>query len=160
MPTTDRTTIKAAITELATKLRNNLTAEPPTATKPLRRVEIGHGGAEEYPRPFLMLRLTRTRPIGVTDNDKLFEAAIAFRLVTDVTATDPHDALLDKIGALEDYLEGIIDTGVLIGAEGFDDRTWTFEYPKSTSGSRLAVAEAVQTMVVKVQRLQNRIPAL
>lgn len=159
MPTADRTTVKAAIQELVNKLRTNLIADPLTATQPLRRVEVGGLGAEEYPRPFLSVLLTRTRPIGTSDNDKLIEVSSRMRLVTDVTGTDPHDTILDQLGAVEDYLDGIADTGVLEGAEGFDDRTWTIEYPSTTSGARLAVAEAKQTFVIRVERGQNREPA-
>ncbi len=159
MPTSDRTTIKAAIEELTDKLQTNLVADPPTATKPFRRVEVHEAGVEEYPRPFLTLTLSRTRPIGVTDNDKLIEVAMTLRMVTDVSASDPHAAMLDKIGALEDYLDSIVDAGVIEGAEGFDNRVWTFEYPRTTAGVRTAAASATQTFVVKVERQQNREPA-
>jgi len=161
MPTADRTTIKAAIDELINKLRTNLAAIPPTATKPFRRVEVGDSGAagEEYPRPFLTVRLVRARPIGIVDDDKVMEVTTALRMVTDVSASDPHGAMLDKIGALDDYLDSIRDGGVIAGAEGFDDRVWTFDYPRATSGSRIAAAEATQTFVVKVQRTFNRVPA-
>ncbi len=159
MPTPDRTTIKAAIEELTTKLRTNLTADPPTATKPFRRVEIAAAGVEEYPRPFLTLLLARTRPIGVTDNDRLIGVSMTLRMVTDLSSSDPHPAILDKIGAVEDYFDSIVDTGVIEGAEGFDDREWTLEYPRATAGARMASATASQTFVVKVQRGQNREPA-
>lgn len=160
MPATpDRTTIKAVIEELTTKLSDNLVADPPTAVKPFRRVEVGGAGYEEYPRPFLTLALTRTRPIGVTGDDRLIEVTMTLRIVTDVSASDPHAAMLDRSGALDDYLDSIADTGVLEGAEGFDDRAWTFEYPAATSGSRVAAATAAQTFVVKVEREQNRVPA-
>ena len=160
MPATpDRTTIKEATAELTTKLRTNLVADPPTDAKPFRRVEIGGSGAQEYPRPFMTLQLTRTRPIGATDSDKLIETTMTLHLVTDVAATDPHDAILDKVGAVDDYLDSIIDSGVIEGAEGFDDRTWTFDYPKTTSGARVASAQSTQTFVVKVEREQNREPA-
>ncbi len=159
MPTPDRTTIKAAIEELTTKLRTNLTADPPTATKPFRRVEIAAAGVEEYPRPFLTLLLARTRPIGVTDNDRLIGVSMTLRMVTDLSSSDPHAAILDTIGAVEDYFDSIVDTGLIDGAEGFDDREWTFEYPRATAGARTASATASQTFVVKVQRGQNREPA-
>jgi hypothetical protein len=159
VPTSDRTTIRAAIEELTTKLRTNLVADPPTATKPFRRVEVAAGGVEEYPRPFLTLSLARTRPAGVSDNDKLAEVSMTLRMVTDVSASDPHEAILDKIGAVEDYFDGIIDTGVIEGAEGFDTREWTFDYPRTTAGARVASATATQTFVVKVERGQNREPA-
>lgn len=159
MPTADRTTIRAAVDALMTKLRANLVASPPTATKPFRRIEIGEGGVGEYPRPYMTLALSRVRPIGAVDNDKVFEVTMTLRLVTDATAADPHGAMLDKIGATEDYLDGIVDTGVLEGSEGYDDRVWTFGYPRTTSGARAATAEAMQTFVVKVQRGQNRVPA-
>ncbi len=159
MPTSDRTTIKAAIEELTTKLRTNLVADPPTATKPFRRVEVTAGGVGEYPRPFLTLLLTRTRTAGVIDNDKLAEVSMTLRMVTDVSASDPHGAILDKIGAVEDYFDGIVDTGVIEGAEGFDAREWTLDYPRTTAGARVASATATQTFVVKVQRGQNREPA-
>ena len=159
MPTADRTTIKAAIDELVNKLRTNLASIPPTVTKPFRRVEVGDAGTQEYPRPFLTVRLVRTRPIGMVDDDKVMEVTTALRMMTDVSASDPHGAMLDKIGALDDYLDSIRNSGVIAGAEGFDDRVWTFDYPRTTSGSRVASAEATQTFVVKVQRTFNRLPA-
>ena len=159
MATADRTIIKAAIEELTTKLRTNLVADPPTATKPFRRVEIADTGVEEYPRPFLTLLLSRTRPVGVVDNDRLVEVTMTLRVVTDVAASDPHAAMLDTIGAVEDYFDSILDAGVIEGAEGFDDRAWTFEYPRATAGARVASATATQTFVVKVERGQNREPA-
>lgn len=158
MPTADRTTIKAAIDELVNKLRTNLAAIPPTAAKPFR-IEVGDAGVQEYPRPFLTVRLVRTRPIGVVDDDKVMEVATTLRMVTDVSASDPHGAMLDKIGALDDYLDSIRNSGVIAGAEGFDDRVWTFDYPRPTSGSRVASAEATQSFIVKVQRTFNRVPA-
>ncbi|MGB2985848.1 MAG: hypothetical protein WBE26_08190, partial [Phycisphaerae bacterium] len=145
--TPDRTTIKAAIQELTTKLRTNLVADPPTAAAPFRRVEVASAGVEEYPRPFLTLLLERTKPVGVTDNDKLVAVSMTLRVVTDVAALDPHDAILDKIGAVDDYLDSIADTGVIEGAEGFDDREWAFGYPSATAGARVASATATQTFV-------------
>lgn len=159
MPTPDRTTLKAAVQQFVTVLRANLTAEPPTAAKPLRRVESGASGWQEYPRPFLTVRLARVRPIATVDQDKVFEVVMELRLVTDVAGSDPHDAVLDKVGALEDALDALIPAGVLDGAEGFDDRAWTIEYPKTTSGTRVAAARAEQTVIVKVQRGKNRLPA-
>lgn len=159
MPTTDRTTIKAAVAALVTKLRTNLVANPTTASKPFRRVEAGKTTVEEFARPFLAVHLTQARPIGVTDNDKLVEVSATLRIVTDVTQADPHDALLDKVGATDDYLDSLIDPGVIDGAEGFDDRTWTFDFPRTTAGARVAVAEASQRFTVKIERLQNREPA-
>ena len=81
------------------------------------------------------------------------------RLVMDVTAADPHGAMLDRIGAVDDYLDSLIDAGVIEGAEGFDDRVWTFDYPRTAAGTRAASASAVQTFVVKVERGRNRLPA-
>ena len=159
MATADRTTIKAAIEELTTKLRVNLVANPPTAAKPFRRVEVAAEGIEEYPRPFITLMLMRTRAIGVVEDDKLLEVSMGLRMVTDAAASDPHEAVLDKIGAVEDYLDSILDTGVIEGAEGFDDREWTFDYPSTTAGARMVSAAATQTFVVKVERQHNREPA-
>jgi len=157
--TPDRTTIKAAILELTDKLRTNLVADPPTATKPFRRIEVGEAGVDSYPRPFLSLRLSKVGPIATTDNDKAFEVAMLLTVVTDASAADPHSEILDKVGAVEDYLDSIIDTGVIEGAEGFDDRVWTFDYPRATAGARVAAATASQTSVVKVEREYNREPA-
>ena len=159
MPTPDRTTIKAAVAALVTKLQANLVTDPPTAAKPFRHIEVARAGVEEYARPFLAVRLTRARPIGATENDKVMEVALTLRLVTDVTEADPHDALLDKVAAVDDYLDSLIDTGVIDGAEGFDDRIWTFDYPPAAAGARVASAEATQTFAVKVERQQNREPA-
>ncbi len=159
MATPDRTTIKATIEDLATKLTTNLVADPPTATKPFRRVVVGASGVEESPRPFLSMLLTRSQPLGVTGNDKVVGMTMTLRVVTDAAEVDPHEAILDKIGALDDYFDSIVDSGVIDGAEGFDDRAWTFEYPRATAGARVATATATQTFVIKVERGQNREPA-
>lgn len=159
MPTADRTTIKAAMTELVDRLRDNLVADPPTATKPFRVVAVGAAGVTEYARPFLSLHLSQAKTIGVVDDDKVLEVSMTLRIVRDVTAADPHAAALDAIGAVEDYFDSLIDTGILDGADGLDDRTWTFEYPKSTSGARVITATATQSLVVKVERGQHREPA-
>lgn len=155
MPSPDRTTVKATIAELIGRLRANLVGETPTA--PLRRVEIGSSG--EYPRPFLTVGLARTRPISATDDDKLVEVTVTLRLATDVTEVDPHGSLLDKVAAVDDYLDSVRDTGVIEGAEGFDDRVWTFDYPRTTAGARMAWATATQSFVAKVEREQNREPS-
>ena len=159
MPTSDRTTIKAAVDELVDKLQTNVVADPPTAAKPFRYAEAGAVGVEEYARPFLSVLLAGARPIGVVNDDKVIEVSAMVRVVVDVTQADPHAAVLDAVGAVDDYLDGIVDTGVLEGVEGFDDRAWTFDYPKSSAGARVAVATAKYTFVVKVERQQNRVPA-
>ena len=159
MPTSDRTTIKATVDEFVSKLRTNLVADPPTSAQPFRYAEVGATGVEEYARPFLSVLIVGARPIGVVNDDKVMEATTTIRVVVDVTQADPHDALLDAVGAVDDYLDGIIDTGVIEGAEGFDDRAWTFDYPKTSAGARVAVATAKHTFVVKVERQQNRVPA-
>ncbi len=152
----DRTTIKTTIQQFVTLLKNNLTAEPPTSTNPLRRVAVGEAGNQEYPRPYLAVRLIRFGPVATVDDDRMFQVISELRLVTDVTAADPHDAILEKIGAVENYLDTILDTGVIEGAEGFDDREWKIEYPKASSGARVAVAVATQTFVVNVDRQLNQ----
>ena len=158
--TPDRTTIQATLDELATKLRAGLIADPPTPAKPLRRVEVGDSDVGQYARPYMTIVPTRAKLIGVMDNDKLVQVTATIRLVTDVTGANPHDAVLGNVGAVEDYFDGIIDTGVLDGAEGFDARTWSLEYPKGTAGARVAVASAEQVFIVKVERGQNRLPAV
>jgi len=158
MAATDRTTISASLDELAAKLWANLVADPPTPAKPFRRVAVGRAGFQEHPRPFLALTVTRTRPIGAMDNDKLIQVTMTLRLVADILASDPHVALLAAIGAVEDYLDAIVETGVIGGADGFDDRTWVFDYPQTAAGARVAAAEASQSFVVRVQREGNRVP--
>jgi hypothetical protein len=151
----DTTTIQDALQAFVTQLRSNVVADPPTPTRPFRRVELGLAGTNEFPRPFLALRLTRTRPVGTIEGDKLFEVSMELRLVTDVSLADPHAEVLDRIAALEDYLDSVIDTGFQPGAEGFDDRVWTFEFPRTSAGARVAAAVATQTFVARVARQQN-----
>jgi hypothetical protein len=159
MPTADRTTVRAAMDEFVSKLGLNLAAEPPTVTKPFRKVAVSLGTSEEYARPFLTVRVARVEPVAAVDDDRIFEVSLKLRMVTDVTAADPHGSIFDKIGAIEDYLDGIRDTGVIVGAEGFDRRAWTIEYPRPASAARTATAEATEVIVVKVQRGQNRVGA-
>ena len=159
MPTTDRTTIKAAIEELVTKLRANLVADPPTTAKPFRKVEAGIGDVDHYPRPFLTVRAVRARAASVIDGDKAIEVTIELRIVADILGVDPLTAVYDQMGAVEDYLDSIRGTGILDGTAGFDERTWALETSNSTSGARVSTATAQQTLIVKVQRGFNRVGA-
>ncbi len=159
MPTADRTTVKAAIDTFVSLLETNLVANPPTKTKPFRSIVVGDSGAEAFPRPFLAIQLSRARVIGAMDNDKLIEVNMTLRSYVDAIQADAHAAMLDAVGAVDDYLDSLIDTGILEGATGFDDRDWTFENAKTSSGSRVVSVTGKQTFVVTVQRLQNRVPA-
>jgi hypothetical protein len=159
MPTLDRTTIKSAVDELLNKLRSNLAADPPTASKPFRKVEAGSGEIEHYPRPFLSLRPVRARAASVVDDDKVVEVTIEMRIVADIAGVDPYTAVCDQMGAVEDYLDSIRDSGIIDGSAGFDERTWALEPSKLSSGGRVSTATAQQTLLVKMQRGFNRIGA-
>jgi len=140
MPTTDRTTIKASVETLTTMLRNNLIADPPTASQPFRRITFGAWGMENFPRPHMSLQLSGSKPVGIVDNDKVFEVGMSIRIFTDVTDTDGFASVLDHMGAVDDYLDSLIDTGIIEGTDGFDDRAWSIEYPKETTGARVVIA--------------------
>jgi hypothetical protein len=159
MPTADRTTIRAAIEALTSSFRANLAADPPTATKPFRRILIGAAGADAFARPHLTLAMTRARTLAGVDDDHVVEVTLTLHVVTDVTADDAHGDVLDQIGAIEDHLDGLADAGVIEGAEGPSARVWSFDYPRATSGARVIAASATQAMIVKVERSQNRVPA-
>lgn len=159
MPTLDRTTIRAAVDELVSKLRNNLVSDPLTPSKPFRRVEAGTGEAEHFPRPFLTVRAVRARAATVVDDDKVIELTVEMRIVADIAGIDPYTAVYDQMGAVEDYLDSIRDTGILDGTAGFDERTWALETLKASSGARVSVATAYQSLMVKVQRGFNRATA-
>lgn len=160
MPTVDRTTVKAAMQGLMSDLRANLQADPPTATKPFRRIEEGRGTSGEYVRPFMTVRLVKTEPVSAMNLDKILQATLALRLVTDVVSDDPHDAILDAIGAVEDYFDSLLlgQDYIVEGADGFDDRTWTLTYPAGSTGVQTAEAACEQTFIVKVERGYNRVP--
>lgn len=157
--TADRTTIKATVDELLIQLRANLVADPPTAAKPFRRIAVGDFGVGEFPRPFLSLELVRARAIGVADGDKLMEISITLQIVCDILAADAHGELLDRTSAVDDCFDNLFGSGLLEGADGFDDRVWTFAHPTTSSGARLSTATAAQTCIIRVERSQNRIPA-
>lgn len=159
MPTPDRSTLRVVMDQVLTLLRGNLAANPPTATRPLRRIEAGTVEAEAGPRPLMGVTLLKARPVGAIDNDKVWEATTLLMVVVDLAAADGHGGMLDVVGSVEDYLDTLIDIGVVAGADGFDDRAWTIEYPATRAGARVGVAKATQTFVVRVQRAQNRVPA-
>ena len=58
------------------------------ASMPFRRVAVGAEGVEEFPRPFLSLRLSKTSPVAATDDDKLLDVSMSLRVVADVTDAD------------------------------------------------------------------------
>lgn len=159
MPTADRTTLRAALDQLVIKLRANLVAAPPTTTKPFHAVHVGAPGSTDHPRPFLAVNLAGARPIATVDGDRIMEVKITTRIVSDVTAADPYGTILDHVGATDDYLDSLIGLGIIDGAEGFDDREWTFDDSKIRSGPRTLSATAKQTLIVKIQRNQNQTSA-
>jgi hypothetical protein len=160
MATPDRTTVKATVQALMSALRSNLTADPPTSSRPFRRIEEGTAKFGEYVRPFMTVSLLETEPAETTEGDKIVRVTLAMRLVTDVVSDDPHDEILDAVGAIEDYFDDLLtgENNVIEGADGFDDRTWTFGYPAGSSGAQAAQATCRQTFVVKVERGYNRVP--
>ncbi|HUU84627.1 MAG TPA: hypothetical protein VM243_14100 [Phycisphaerae bacterium] len=160
MATPDRTTVKAAIQALMAELRANLRSDPPTATKPFRRIEEGQAAFGEYPRPFMTVRIVEIKPVGTTEGDKLLRVTIEMRLVTDVIFDDPHDAVLDAVGAVEDYFDELAadEQTIVEGADGFEERTWKLGYPTGAAGSQAAEATCRQSCIVKVEREYNRVP--
>lgn len=159
MPTADRTTIKATVDALIAKLSANLVGDPPTANRPFRSVVVGRADAAAHPRPFVTVAVTTFRPIATVDGDRLFEVVLEVTVVADVVDEQPHAAMLDLIAVVEDYMDSIVDIGVIDGATGFDGREWKLDYPHATAGVRSASATSTQTVVVRVERSFNREPA-
>ena len=160
MATADRTTVKATIQALMTGLRSNLKSDPPTLNKPFRRIEEGQASFGEYVRPFMTVRIVEIEPVGTSEGDKLLRVTLAMRLVTDVVSDDPHDSILDAVGAVEDYFDELYVDEILVadGADGFDERTWTLGYPTGAAGAQAAEASCRQSFVVRVEREYNRVP--
>jgi len=156
MPIPDRSTIKAVVDALVAGFNTNLVSNPPTPTKPFRKLLTGDIGLVEYARPYIAVRLTKAKPLAATEDDKLMEVTVAIKLVTDVFESDPHNALLDKVAEVDNYFDSTRQLGLVDGAEGFDNRTWQFVYPPTRSGARVAYAESLQSYVVKVERDMNR----
>lgn len=158
MPTPDRSTLHVVMDQVLSQLRSGLLANPPTAAQPFRRIEAGLIDAEVGPRPVMGVTLLRARPSGSLDNDKVWEATTQLVVVVDLAAADAHGLMLDVVAGVEDYLDALIDVGIVEGADGFDDRAWSFEYPATRAGARVGVAKATQTFVVRVERTHNRTP--
>lgn len=149
----NRTTISAVVADIVQKLTDNLVGSPPA--KPFRSLVFGSVEGEQGPRPILGLRLLATRAVGVTDDDKIQELTLVLGTAVDVIKQDPHEELLPILAALDDYLDGIRDTGLVDGAEGMDNGAWKFIYPESKSGARVLTAEMAVTVVLRIARENN-----
>lgn len=149
----NRTTISAVVADIVQKLTDNLVGSPPD--KPFRSLVFGSVEGEQGPRPILGLRLLATRAVGVTDDDKIQELTLALGAAVDVIRQDPHEELLPVLAALDDYLDGIRDAGLVDGAEGMDNGAWKFAYPESKSGARVLTAEMAVTVVLRIARENN-----
>ncbi len=142
--------------EYAVKLRANVVASTLTAAKPFRALYLGPMNPYSFPRPFLTLSLTRLVPIASASDDRVFTVHVHLGIATDVKETDANDEILDKIAAVEDYLDSIRTTGVKEGANGFDLNAWDITWPDASTTSRVATAIAKQEVIVKVKRGENR----
>jgi len=158
-PTPDRTTVKSALDALVMQSRASLVASPPMPTAPFYSVAVGSPQPTSHPRPFFSIAIVAAEAIGVSDGDKLIRATLALSIVTDIGQTDPHTEIVDKIGAVDDFFDDKIQAGLIEGVQGLDGRNWQIDSSSITSGSRIASATARVSMIVKVERNQNRIPA-
>jgi len=161
MPTADRTTIKAAVQALIARLRDELTAEPPTPERPFRRIEEGTTGPDACVRPFLTVRIMVAQPVSATEGDRVIRVTLELRITTDVLSGDPHDAVLDEVGAVDDFFDALLldEDEIVEGADGFDDRCWTFSYPAGSTAAQSAEATCRQSFAVRIERGANREPA-
>lgn len=155
MPSSDRTTLSAAIAALVDELSDRLVADPPTPSSPLRRIIAGAASVEGAVRPVMAVRLSRVRTLSAADDDRLMEASIALLLATDAGEADAHERVLALTGAVEDALDALRETGVIEGADGLDDRSWDVRFAAGAAGSRVATAEAAVGLVVRVAREDN-----
>ncbi len=160
MATSDRTTVKATVQALLAEMRAGLVADPPDGEAPFRGIEEGFARYDEYVRPFMTVRILETTAVTAVEGDKIVRVTFDMRLVTDVLSDDPHDAILDAVGAVEDFFDGLLtgEDEIIEGADGFDDRSWSFKYPSGSTGPLAAEASCRQTCLVKVERGYNRVP--
>lgn len=140
-------------------LRTGLIASPPTASKPFRAVIGGDAQADSYARPHLAARPTSIRSVDVTGGDRIFEIETALTITADASEDDGHVRIASLIGAIEDVLDAAIPAGIDDGADIGDERTWRIEPPREVAGVRMTAATATLTLVVRVERNQNRAPA-
>jgi len=150
----DRTTLRAAITALSEEIQAGIISDPPTAGKPFRRLIQGEVKGDEFARPFLAIRLERAKPLASSEGDRLFESSVGLSIAADV-AGDAHDGILALVAAVEDLFDALQGSGLIEGADGFDDRAWSFRYAPTTSGARRVLAEATMGLVVRVARELN-----
>lgn len=159
MPTADRTTFGDAMEALLAALRSGLIASPPTVSKPFRAVIGGDARADSFARPHLAARPTSIRSVDVTDGDRIFEIETALTVTADASEDDGHVRIASLIGAIEDVLDAAIPAGIDEGTDVGDGRTWRIEPPREVAGVRMTSASATLTLVVRVERDQNRVAA-
>lgn len=156
MPTTDRTTLSAAMAAMVDELRKRLVGDPPTSSHPLRRIIAGAAGVEGAVRPVMAVRLARVHTLSAADDDRLIEASIVLLVATDVGEADAHERVLALTGVVEDALDGLREGGLIEGADGLDDRSWEVHFAAGVAGARVATVEARIRLVVRVAREGNR----
>lgn len=144
---------------LVSRMESELIGEPPAPDAPLRRVLVGEASPGVVPRPFVAVVARGAEPIGTIDGDKLVALSVELAVVVDVVGDTANSTLFDAVGAIDDFFDGMLDDGLVDGVDGFDDRAWTLSYPKAKAGGRVATARAVQRAIVRVGRLNNRVPA-
>ena len=160
MSTPERTTIQTFLEALRTALADQLIADPPTPAAPFRAVPWGPAEPESHPRPFLTLWPADVEPLGVIDDDKVLRVELRCAAVVDIRTEAAAPTLLDAAAAVDDCLDGLRPTLLAEGADGLDDHTWTFAYPKTAAGARVGTATATLTFVARVERSHNRLPAI
>jgi len=153
-----RTTIRDTLAALITRMQSDLIGDPPTPAAPFRRVLVGEVSPGVVPRPFVALAARGAEPIGTIDGDKLMALSLELLVVVDVVGDTTHATIFDAVGAIDDFFDGMLNDGFVEGADGFDDRTWTVSYPRSQAGGRVATARAVQRAILRVGRMNNRVP--
>ncbi|MCG3130899.1 MAG: hypothetical protein FLDDKLPJ_01673 [Phycisphaerae bacterium] len=151
----DRTTLAAVLEAVREALADALVANPPTESKPFRRLIPGQTDEATGPRPLLGVALMRTRTPAAVDDDRIVEATLQVIVVADAIAADPHEPLVTLMGRVEDVLDAWRDGGLIEGADGFDRRRWDLSRGRQHAGVRAATAECEVTCVIRVAREEN-----
>ena len=150
-----QTTIKAVLDKIESRYRTKLVADPPTATKPFWTVIEGIATGIEATRPFLAIHATEVRPTDRMDGDQHFRLTFVTQLFTDIDDASQIADLHNKMSEVDDFWDDERATGLLNGAEGFDERRWQIIHPKETQPTRLGRAELTNTCIVNVKRGTN-----
>jgi hypothetical protein len=112
----------------------------------IRRVVEGEGLPDQYPTPFIAVRIDKIEPTSRQDTQKVRTITLRVKFITEVsTANGAAGEMLSKIALIDNKIESFVKPA---GVTGFEDNEWgTIYFSDSDKGNKIGAQSELKFTV-------------